>query len=160
MSFNNIENDEQQALYNLVFNSLIQEYNMFDDVIEVINDIDIDSILTSYTRNIRYYTNNIITNFIANELNNNTDDDYDRILNETFDTTPEIERNKSPIDFKSQTYENVKNNNDNECSICLVQYEKTDMVSLTNCKHLFHTSCIEECSRYKYECPVCRQNLK
>jgi hypothetical protein len=159
------EDDFMSPLYDSqTVNPLLLRYNMFDDlnINDIFNDIDIESLLSGYSRNRSFYTTNIITNFIINELenlvNSTDDDDYDRILNESFESQPQIERNKSPINFQSQTYEEIENDN-KECSICLVLYESNDMVSLTKCKHLFHTSCIEECSRYKYECPVCRQNL-
>lgn len=52
------------------------------------------------------------------------------------------------------------------CSICLMEFEKEDVVSrLTRCCHLFHADCIErwlDCNQFT--CPVCRSfflvNLK
>ena len=41
-----------------------------------------------------------------------------------------------------------------------VDFEDDDSVSLTNCKHLFHSNCITEWSRYKKDCPICRAKLK
>ncbi|KDO68437.1 hypothetical protein CISIN_1g037626mg, partial [Citrus sinensis] len=44
------------------------------------------------------------------------------------------------------------------CSICLMEFEKEDVVSrLTRCCHLFHADCIErwlDCNQFT--CPVCR----
>lgn len=52
------------------------------------------------------------------------------------------------------------------CSICLMKFEKEDVVSrLTRCGHLFHADCIErwlDCNQFT--CPLCRSfflvNLK
>ena len=49
---------------------------------------------------------------------------------------------------------------DKDCSICTVDYEKDDMISITNCNHVFHTDCIKEWAKYKQICPICRaENL-
>ncbi|XP_022762435.1 RING-H2 finger protein ATL18-like [Durio zibethinus] len=47
------------------------------------------------------------------------------------------------------------------CSICLVEFEKEDVVSqLHKCGHLFHMNCIEKwLDRDQFTCPLCRSFL-
>ncbi|XP_059649954.1 RING-H2 finger protein ATL18-like [Cornus florida] len=51
-----------------------------------------------------------------------------------------------------------KEEEDVVCSICLVEYEKEDVVSqLPKCGHLFHMACIERwLDRNHFTCPLCR----
>ncbi|XVE93025.1 hypothetical protein REPUB_Repub01dG0154400 [Reevesia pubescens] len=55
------------------------------------------------------------------------------------------------------------NNNEVEevCSICLVEFEKEDVVSqLQKCGHMFHMKCIEKwVEHYQFTCPLCRSFL-
>ena len=43
------------------------------------------------------------------------------------------------------------------CSICLEDFKLEEIVSLTNCKHIFHNQCIEKWKNNT--CPMCRNNL-
>ncbi|KAB1207654.1 RING-H2 finger protein ATL18 [Morella rubra] len=54
--------------------------------------------------------------------------------------------------------ENTNNNVDGMCSICLVEFEKEDIVSqLSRCGHVFHMNCIERwLDRNQFTCPLCR----
>lgn len=47
------------------------------------------------------------------------------------------------------------------CSICLVEFEKEDVVSqLSRCRHVFHMQCIERwLERNHFTCPLCRSFL-
>uniref|UniRef100_A0A3Q7ENS2 RING-type domain-containing protein n=1 Tax=Solanum lycopersicum TaxID=4081 RepID=A0A3Q7ENS2_SOLLC len=47
------------------------------------------------------------------------------------------------------------------CSICLMEYEKDDVVcELPRCKHVFHMECIEGwVERCQFTCPLCRSLL-
>lgn len=47
------------------------------------------------------------------------------------------------------------------CSICLVEFEKEDVVcQLPRCKHVFHMDCIEKwLERCQFTCPLCRSLL-
>ena len=47
------------------------------------------------------------------------------------------------------------------CSICLVEFEKEDVVSqLQKCGHVFHMKCIEKwLDRDQFTCPLCRSFL-
>ncbi|CAD8058124.1 unnamed protein product [Paramecium sonneborni] len=46
-----------------------------------------------------------------------------------------------------------------DCQICLVEFQKQDLVKLTYCLHLFHSTCIDEWRRRNQTCPFCRDDL-
>ena len=96
-----------------------------------------------------------VMDYIENDI---VDEVMERTLNESV-----VERNEHDfIDFHTENYNDLSEENKNvkDCSICLVDFEDDDSVSLTNCKHLFHSNCITEWSRYKKDCPICRAKLK
>jgi hypothetical protein len=96
-----------------------------------------------------------VIDYIENDI---VDEVMERTLNESV-----VERNENDfIEFISENYNELSDENKNtkDCSICLVDFEDNDSVSLTNCKHLFHNNCITEWSRYKKDCPICRAKLK
>lgn len=146
--------------FETVFSSLLSYPNVYRNINS--NATPYNSIYSNVYSNLYRNRNNYNTFLnIVNELENlvnSDDDDYERVLNESFQSQPVIERNKTPINFISQKYDTLKNEN-KECSICLVPYEINEMVTKTSCNHLFHTNCIEEWSRYKHDCPVCRKEL-
>jgi hypothetical protein len=47
----------------------------------------------------------------------------------------------------------------NECSICLENYKKDDMIIILACTHNFHESCLKEWSQNNNSCPHCRENI-
>ncbi|CAD8143371.1 unnamed protein product [Paramecium octaurelia] len=46
-----------------------------------------------------------------------------------------------------------------DCQICLVEFQKQDLVKLTYCLHLFHSTCIDEWRKRNHTCPFCREDL-
>lgn len=148
-----------------------------DDEEEYINDLvtqmlnrtltNYDSVLSTFYPNNNYLSRSFIDNFSIGEFNifydsatNLIDNDYENLLHESFQNQPTIERTDVCINFSSQKYNTVEcNKYDKSCCICLTEYEKDNMVSITICKHLFHTECITEWSRYKKACPFCRSEL-
>jgi hypothetical protein len=61
--------------------------------------------------------------------------------------------------FDSFPYQAVNEDDKVECSICLIDFENNDDVTLLKCCHCFHKSCIEEWSKIKAECPNCREKI-
>ena len=47
----------------------------------------------------------------------------------------------------------------NECSICLENYKKDDMIIILSCDHNFHESCLKGWSKNNNSCPHCRGNI-
>jgi len=97
---------------------------------------------------------NDVINYIDSEI---IEEVMERTLNETTN-----ERNQNEfITFDSKMYkELIEDTKNKDCSICLLDFEDEHLVSLTKCNHLFHNHCITEWSRYKKDCPICRENLK
>lgn len=49
---------------------------------------------------------------------------------------------------------------DNTCSICTMNYENDDKLTLLPCKHYYHDDCINQwLSKFSKKCPICRVNL-
>lgn len=50
-----------------------------------------------------------------------------------------------------------------ECSICLIEFEIGEKVSLLHCKHLYHKKCIKQWlkkpSTEPFTCPLCRKKI-
>jgi hypothetical protein len=44
------------------------------------------------------------------------------------------------------------------CVICLDEVESSG--TWTDCKHLFHASCLRQWSEHKTECPLCRKSIQ
>ena len=57
----------------------------------------------------------------------------------------------------SQPFFSIDTEITKSCSICIANLNKTDLVSLLFCKHLFHTVCIEEWLNSNNTCPLCRK---
>nr|TKS17348.1 hypothetical protein D5086_0000014320 [Populus alba] len=48
---------------------------------------------------------------------------------------------------------------DNTCSICLCEYKhKETLKTIPECKHCFHSDCIDEWLRLNASCPICRNS--
>ena len=64
-------------------------------------------------------------------------------------------------DLKTNEGSNKKVGHDEACSICLVEFEREDLVSLpSKCGHVFHTVCIDKwLERNNFTCPLCRSLL-
>jgi len=45
------------------------------------------------------------------------------------------------------------------CSVCLGDFCDEEDVRVTQCRHVFHASCIEEWAVTKNQCPMCRDVL-
>ncbi|XP_058742078.1 RING-H2 finger protein ATL70-like [Vicia villosa] len=60
----------------------------------------------------------------------------------------------------SQIQKNIGGSSTSSCSICLGDYEESDMLRLLpNCDHLYHASCIDPWLRLHSNCPICRKSL-
>ena len=151
-----------------------EEFYNSDDYTEMYNEV-IDEIVNTFINNItngnlaRNYLieNNIHTDFNFDEtyesLFNNLDYNYNRILQETFENQPSIEKTDHIIDIPSQTYSSIKDKEkyEKECSICLTEFDEDCIVSLLpKCNHIFHKECVVEWGKYKTSCPICRNNVE
>lgn len=57
--------------------------------------------------------------------------------------------------------EKNKENFNNNCNICLDEFNVEDNIILLDCKHYFHVNCIEKwLMEQSTKCPVCRKSVK
>ena len=52
-----------------------------------------------------------------------------------------------------------KEDGNNDCGICLNEFDKNAIIGLTKCKHFFHKECIEKWCENGDNCPYCRVEL-
>ena len=52
--------------------------------------------------------------------------------------------------------ENKKHDNNNNCVVCLSEFQIGDIISALPCCHIFHTECIQNWFRNELTCPVCK----
>jgi hypothetical protein len=120
--------------YGLTQNSITQELNNFlDNFFRNLPVIDID--VFDYIID----ENGFNLHMVNIELNNN-------------DTARSVDINELTVD-------EVTEKNENECSICLNNYEIGDVFIHTKCKHMFHYKCLEQWVSDHSECPNCRSDL-
>jgi len=86
--------------------------------------------------------------------NNNNNRIYDS------DIESRLIPNVSQIDKKMISYEELlKDNNDNNCTICLEEFNNDEEIIKLKCNHLFHSKCIDDWIKKNQSCPLCRLNL-
>ena len=107
---------------------------------------------------------NILYNFnpyLMEDINNYIDEDLEQALSTSFSDSNNFERCEMiPIEFSTILYNSVDNKYvDKECSICLMEFDSENKLSVTKCSHVFHNDCIKEWSKYKIECPICRSDM-
>lgn len=98
---------------------------------------------------------------IFNHRTINTFDTNDpiQIAIQTSNEEREIRRRENlVINVNSQSYNTTKKKFDT-CSICTDQYQDTDIVSVLDCDHVYHTTCIKEWGHYHPSCPVCKTKI-
>lgn len=144
---NEIENDNQQE-FNVSNN--INFRNMRSSIWNEFNDDNEQN----------FGISDIIYNFISPIIV----DPIDFIAEQSFeaDQTDYPEKTDYNLIIESFEFSSLNDdihNNNKECTICTVEYEKDCMVSITKCNHIFHTDCIKEWAKYKQICPMCRTEL-
>ena len=55
--------------------------------------------------------------------------------------------------------ENKKSDNNNNCVICLYEFQIGDRISALPCLHIFHHDCIKNWLRNELSCPVCKLEI-
>jgi membrane-anchored protein YejM (alkaline phosphatase superfamily) len=136
-------------------------------------NIDFDSLINNLVRDMDSYRflNSLIYNYpIYDNIYDNIydydyeeeDDPINRVLEQSLEEYNSLEKTDYNLIIASQRFEtlndDIKNDNKN-CSICIIDFEKDDMISITSCNHIFHTDCIKEWGKYKTDCPICRVKL-
>ena len=91
-------------------------------------------------------------------FNNNNNNNNNRIYDS--DIESRLIPNVSQIDKKTISYEELLNNDeDNDCTICLEEFNNDEEIIKLKCNHLFHLKCIDDWIKKNQSCPLCRVNL-
>ena len=104
----------------------------------------------------------LLNSFFPMDIN----DPIESVLQDSFEINQQncgLEKTDHIIKISSQRYSYLTDTIKFEnkcCTICIVDFENDDMISITNCNHIYHTDCIKEWGKYKTECPVCREPLE
>ena len=87
------------------------------------------------------------------------DEDANRVVARLFQQyhgSDELQRN-SNIRLDVRERESKATDLDKDCSICQNRFKAEEsLVTLTECKHIFHYRCISQWGQYKQDCPLCR----
>lgn len=92
---------------------------------------------------------NLINNFIIPVIN--IENEYESVKL----TVSKEEINKLPL----KNFYEIKTD-EKTCSICLEDFIQECKIREINCKHLFHSECIDKwLFENNYKCPICRENI-
>lgn len=73
------------------------------------------------------------------------------------DGVESVEEEEEEIEWNISRYNGAEGQ---ECSVCLIDFEKDDEVIHLTCHHTFHQDCIMEWALHKPDCPNCREKIK
>jgi len=129
---------------------------LYDEIFNEVLENAIRDYMSAMMLSERYLTTNEL--FADTLLNNNRS--YERILQESFETQPEIEKTDHIIEVESYKYSEIKDKiDDKDCCICLSDFDDDCEVSILLCNHILHKDCMIEWGKYKQSCPVCREEV-
>ena len=148
-------------------------YNLLDNVINELNLEHIRRpIILDNNRNINNTLNNIelLNRSLLNRNSENRNNisiynnlSYQNVIDESFDISnnSELENNISEKNHynKISKMEQIKNDEDTDCIICMENIKKNKTVYKIECNHKFHKQCLSNWLKEKFECPVCRHNI-
>ena len=152
-------------IYNEIENEIENETYQNISIVDHLNNINMRSSIwhdfNDFNDNDHEFS---LTDMMINFLSPIIVDPIDFIAEQSFeaDQTDYIEKTDYNLIIDSFEFSSLNDdihNNNKECTICTVEYEKDCMVSITKCNHIFHTDCIKEWAKYKQVCPVCRAVL-
>lgn len=92
------------------------------------------------------------------ELERQEQENHDRLIYEKYSQI----KNDIPPHFKldSNALAKIHNSDNDQCIICLEDFEIGDRCLYLNCLHLFHAYCIIEWLLKNDKCPICKENYK
>ena len=102
---------------------------------------------------------------IEGNLENEMNDSLLSLLSEiaaivNSEISEENDRNTS-INIEPKKYSDVENNleSQNECVICLQNFEDSNEVYKLSCGHIYHKSCLDTWFTRQNSCPMCKKNI-
>ena len=101
----------------------------------------------------------VMETLIIDSSQNNTSG-IEELIAQTLDNNPQqLQRNEEVVlDINNMLY-SITDKTETECPICCSNFTDTENVSITNCKHYFHSNCLVEWGHYNAACPVCRSDI-
>ena len=101
----------------------------------------------------------VMETLIIDATQNNTHD-IEELLAQTLDNNPQqLERNEEVVLDINKVVYSTTDKTETECPICCGNFTNDENVSITSCKHYFHTNCLVEWGHYNAACPVCRSDI-
>ena len=99
----------------------------------------------------------------VNNINENNDINFENLMEPVRVTISQDNMNIFLTSFKykiGNNEEQIKIKDQDQCTICLSDYENDEDVSYLNtCNHLFHTICINKwLLEFNHKCPICRKS--
>tara|TARA_B100000212_G_C27212128_1_gene463483 strand:- start:9 stop:542 length:534 start_codon:yes stop_codon:yes gene_type:complete len=120
-----------------------------------------DNVVDPYTTNGQsihdlVVNNRSFMNMIQHLVDQAVDDEMLQAgINQSLTDTVNQRNSNVTLNLPSVKYSTLSNRPENEtCSVCIQPFKPDDNVWF-NC-HIFHYDCLEECVKYKPECPICR----
>lgn len=154
-------NDEDvynEAIYEIV-NNVIGNIMFSDTFCNFMNDVSNVNDVVSLYENLNENNNSVSYSF---SFTIDVDSDLENIINETLnndDASLKRDESKHLNLDECLKFEDIKTD-DNECSICKMEYINTDTVyKVKCCNTIFHYECIDEWYKHKNSCPLCRENI-
>ncbi|SOV74612.1 RING zinc finger protein, putative [Plasmodium sp. gorilla clade G3] len=150
---------EQQYLkgkeLNGIINSNIEDENI-QDMLKPLNSLPSEDNKKHNT--FEKEMDHVVYENIKNHHHQNDDNDDDIIISSDKDMTNESQYDTNNYsDHDNQIY----NQNDDVCSICMMNYINKDDVMIMPCdkRHFFHVNCLTKWLYKSQVCPICRTNI-
>jgi len=145
-------NNDDDEMPELITSDNTSFMELYDEIFNEVLENAISEYLNTIMLSNRYLTTNQLI------LNNNRT--YEQVLQESFETQPEIEKTDHIVEIESYNYSEIKDKiDDKDCCICLNDFEDDCEVSILLCNHILHKDCMIEWGKYKQSCPVCREQV-
>ena len=167
-NINNIQFNIGSSYINSVYdsdNDIIDEANIDSD--DIINNtlestIDTNILPTTSISGIGHFIELIDTPGQIFSFNMNRNNPYiqQNNISEIIETEnmEDIRVTLDDTEFDSIKTEELQEDLNEKCSICMMEMKKDDKISKLCCKHNFHNGCIMQwLNEYNYKCPVCRK---
>jgi len=74
-------------------------------------------------------------------------------------TQSALQRNTATVKHRSSQSDEGENESQQECSICLEQFQEDEELRLLPCFHKYHTACIDRWFQHSPACPICKNSI-
>ena len=148
-------------------NELNEIRSTFSNNREILED-DLDNEMYIINNDLQIQPLNLLGNMVnlllyVNNINENNDINFENLMEPVRVTVSQDNMNIFLTSFKykiGNNEEQIKIKDQDQCTICLSDYENDEDVSYLNtCNHLFHKTCINKwLLEFNHKCPICRKS--